>query len=274
MLFSTSNSLAISSFKLCANRVDCLNHTKSIYSFEEKDLCLRDYRPGINEEERAAIVAILRRNGFLSNEEGWWDYRRIVLRLFLNPIEKLQKEIMWERRRIGPSNSQIGVHVRCGGVLANTPEETTLVNLPILKTIPSMIVEMAERLLPEEAYVFLSTDSSLAFNYLNHTVPYRLIQSSLYHIGHAEYDPDDSIVKRSLIDIFLMAESQFLIVTSSSGFSKVIREIGSYKRIRTIRAPYNRSYRNGSVDLDWLKRYSYVFIVSLHLGLGTNKQTA
>lgn len=181
---------------------------------------------------------------------------------------------MQERRRIGPSNNQIGVHVRCGGVLANTPEETTQISLPILKTIPSMIVEMAERLLPEEAYVFISTDSSIAFNYLNHTVPYRLIQSSLYHIGHAEYDPDDSIVKRSLIDIFLMAESPYVIVTSSSGFSMVIREIGSHKRIRTIRAPYNRSYRNGSVDLDWLKRFSYVFVVSFHLGLGTNKQTA
>ena len=255
------DSLAIASFKLCANRVDCLNQTKRINSFDKMDLCLRDYRPELNEEEKAAIVAILRRIGFLTNEEGWWDYKRNVLRLILNPIEKLQKEIMQERRRIGPSNSQIRVHVRCGGVLADTPEETTLVNLPILKTIPSMIVEMAERLLPREAYVFLSTDSSLAFNYLNHTVPYRLIQSSLYHIGHAEYDPDDSIVKRSLIDIFLMADSPYLIITSASGFSMVIRDIGSHRLVRAIRAPYNRFYHNGSIDLDWLKRYSNAFIV-------------
>lgn len=162
---------------------------------------------------------------------------------------------MQERKRIGPSYNQIGVHVRCGGVLANTPEGATLVSLPILKRIPNMIVEIAKKIPPEGVYVFLSTDSNIAFNYLNHTVPYTVKQSSLYQIGHAEFDPNDSIVKRSLIDIFLMAESPYLIITSGSGFSMVIREIGNHSIVHSIGAGYNYFYRNGSMDLDWLQRY-------------------
>ena len=114
--------------------------------------------------------------------------------------------------------------------------------MPILKTVPQIIRKaIINAGIPQkQVFVYVSTDSTYAFNYLKKALPHtRLLTSSLYKRGHAQFDSTDDVVKRSLIDLFLMANSHTFVATSSSGFSRVIGTMGVQKKTVSIRAPYS-----------------------------------
>ena len=88
--------------------------------------------------------------------------------------------------------------------------------------------------------VYVSTDSSYAYDYLVSSLPdLQVVSTTLFQRGHAEFDNDDAVIKRTLIDLFLMSQSNAVILTSSSAFSRIIREMGSYSVYLPIYAPYS-----------------------------------
>ena len=214
----------------------------NILSFYNENLQLHDYRLPINATHQEMIVARCKEAGLLRENEGWVDYRRIVLRLLLNPSSDLISTILSERQRIGPSERQIGAHIRCGGVLADTHEGTAMITLPILQTIPRLIANLTQRMNNsiKNVTVYVSTDSSYAYDYLVSSLPdLQVVSTTLFQRGHAEFDNDDAVIKRTLIDLFLMSQSNAVILTSSSAFSRIIREMGSYSVYLPIYAPYS-----------------------------------
>ena len=88
--------------------------------------------------------------------------------------------------------------------------------------------------------MFLATDSSAAAKKLSQAlVPIQVKTVNVYSRGHT----DSRIIRedglrRSLVEIFLMAQSKSLLLSSNSGFSKLISWIGVTGSVRRINAPY------------------------------------
>lgn len=105
--------VALTPYKECTNQRGCMRGT-TINSFEQTNLRLHDYRPVINDAEKRDIVAILKQIGFLRSSEGWKDYERLMLRIFLNPSPLLLEKIASERTRLGPEKQQEGCMFAAG----------------------------------------------------------------------------------------------------------------------------------------------------------------
>ena len=226
-----------------AKAYSCLTDPNDLYSFYQENLRLHDYRVGINKTHQNTVVSYCKRLGILKENEGWRDYQRIIIRLLLNPTPDLIASILWNKRKL-IRDGQIGAHVRCGGILADTHEGTAMVTLPILQTIPERIVNITRSLgiSNETVTLYVSTDSSYAFNYLNASLPtWRVVTTTLYKRGHVEFDNADVVVKRSLIELFIMSQLRSVLLTSASAFSRTIREMGSCRHYFAIRAPFSRT---------------------------------
>ena len=55
---------------------------------------------------------------------SWDDYRRIFYRLMSNPTPAMINVILEKRRELGPLENVVAVHLRCGGYLADTKENS------------------------------------------------------------------------------------------------------------------------------------------------------
>ena len=137
---------------------------------------------------------------------------------------------------MGPSRYRIGVHARCGGMLSDVHESRGMVTPSILKTIPRRVKGLIKesRIPKRKVYVYLATDSSSAFQQL---IPVK--STTLYSRGHSEIIvvQEDSL-HRSIIELYLMVSSKSVLLSSHSGYSRVIRWIGNASMVRWIRAPY------------------------------------
>lgn len=244
-LFTFNSAVALPNYRVCGNEKahSCLSVPNDLLSFYHENLLLNDTRTAINKTHQNTVVSYCKRLGILKENEGWRDYQRIIIRLLLNPTPDLITTILWNKRELIP-DGMIGAHIRCGGLLADTHEGTAMVTLPILHTIPSHIVNITKSLgiHNETVTLYVSTDSSYAFHYLNSSLPsYRIVTTTLYKRGHVEFDNADIVVKRSLIELFLMSQLRTVLLTSASAFSRTIREMGSYRHCFYIRAPYSRA---------------------------------
>ena len=229
--------------KRCGIRDKCVDGPKdNIYFLEKRDLLIQDYRIYPTEEQEEAIVRTLRSIRFLKMYEGWDDYYRYMLRLFMNPSKELMDIVLKERKALGPAEYQIGAHIRCGGVLADVNEETAMVTPEILKEVPAMIQGLIDKstIPKDKLYVYLSTDSSIAAETIKKALaPIPVKVTNVMKRGHTETAlVDDNALKRSMLEIILCAESQSLLVSSASGFSRVMMWMDDTKEVEKIKAPY------------------------------------
>ena len=154
----------------------------------------------------------------------------------MSPTPDLIHTIQSERETMGPSRYPIGVHARCGGMLSDVHESRAMVTPSILKTIPRRVKGLIKesRIPKRKVYVYLATDSSIAFQQL---IPVK--STTLYPRGHSEniVVQEDSL-HRSIIELYLMVSSKSVLLSSHSGYSRVIGRIGNASMVRWIRAPY------------------------------------
>ena len=235
--------LAVSNMKRCGMQDICFDgKKKNIYFLKKRDLIIQDYRIYPNDAQKTVIVRTLRLIRFLKTYEGWDDYYRYMLRLFLNPSKELMKVILEERKALGPAEYQIGAHIRCGGVLADVNEEVAMVTPEILKEVPGMIQGLIDNstIPKDKLYVYLSTDSSIAAETIAKALaPVPVKVTTVMKRGHTETAlVDDNALKRSMLELILGAESQSLLVSSASGFSRVMMWMDETKSVEKINAPY------------------------------------
>lgn len=215
---------------------------RGIKSMKKSDLVLMDCRLPLSIANKEELVHILRNIGFLKQREGMEHFYRYAVRILMNPTPDLIHTIQSERAKIGPSHYQIGVHARCGGMLSDVPESRAMVTPSILKTIPRRVKRLIKgsKIPKRKVYVYLATDSSIAFQQLNRSLaPIPVKSTSLYSRGHSEniVVHEDSL-RRSIIELYLMVSSKSVLLSSHSGYSRVISWIGNPKLIQWIRAPY------------------------------------
>ena len=173
------------------------------------------------------VVERLKAIGVMEKKENWSTFIKHMLRLLLNPTPEIQSLILAERERIGPAENQLGIHVRCGGKVADSHEGTWMVSPSRLKKVPTLAKKMVKNVpIPKDKlYMFLSTDSTSAAEQLvNELQPYTVMSSNVFYRGHSRLQlVDNKSLIRSYVDLFLLCQSKSVLLTSSSSFSRLIR---------------------------------------------------
>ena len=218
-----------------------------------------DYQLSPNGNETQIILQKLRAIGFLRMDEGWYAYLRYLTRIIYNPSSALLPVIRQERARIGSPDNQIGVHIRCGGQLSDINEYTAFVTRDIMASIPGVVRSAinGSAIPRDKLFIFLSTDSSLVVDMLERELqPIPIKTTAVYTRGHSTIGlVSDDTLKRSFVDMFLVADSKELLLTSSSAFSRIVQWMSGNKHASAIIAPHSNSQgrwgrkRNDSVSL-------------------------
>lgn len=231
----------LSTYRMCGRGQRCL-FNGSYATLYEEDLKFDDYRIRPSRKDVEDMVVRLMEMELLGENEGWDDFYHHLIRVFYNPSPQLMTTILKERARIGPKTNQIGAHVRCGGALADSVERTSMVTPEVLTTVPQMIRNLTDGFLPQgNAYLYLSTDSTIAYRNISEALyPMRVVTTDLYHRGHTTTSRvETQAIKRAYIDLYLMSESQRLLLSSHSSFSRIIRWMSGAENITYIQAPYS-----------------------------------
>ena len=177
------------------------------------------------------VLKVLNTYNLTGRPFEWRLYKRIILRLMSNPSRDVQKLILERRKKLGDRNKLIGVHVRCGGRLADMPERTTIMSQYQVKMVPLYIKQMVNKL-KITPVIYLSTDSSYAESYLRNVLrKYRVVTINDFKRGHTtNLKVSEGTIKRALMDMYLVAQGNAIIYTKKSGFSGSCFGISSAKR--------------------------------------------
>lgn len=109
---------------------------------------------------------------------------------------------------MGLPTYQTGVHLRCGGFLADVNEETVMITPRILGMVPQMMRELVTNAsIPKDrAFFYLSTDSSIAArNITAELSPIPALLTTRYHRGHSTLAlVDEYAVRRALIELYFL----------------------------------------------------------------------
>ena len=232
----------LSTYRMCGRGQRCLFNSSYATLYEE-DLKFDDYRIRPSRKDVEDMVVRLMEMELLGENEGWDEFYHHLIRVFYNPSPQLMTTILKERARIGPKTNQIGAHVRCGGALADSVERTSMVTPEILATVPDEITRLVNTShVPEnDVYLYLSTDSTIAYRNISEALyPMRVVTTDLYHRGHTTTNRvETQAIKRAYIDLYLMSESQRLLLSSHSSFSRIIRWMSGAENVTYIQAPYS-----------------------------------
>ena len=235
--------VGVDGYKYCGYGIDCLYQHNNYSTLESTNLLLDDYHIHPQGRQYQEIVDRLKEIGILKRNENWNDYYRLVIRIMYNPIQDIIREIRKERQRIGSSQDQIGVHIRCGGNLADKKEPTAMITREMLSIVPDEVkgVMNTSSIPRSRVYVYLSTDSSVAEEIITTALsPIPVKTTILFKRGHSTLGSASiPILWRSLIELYLTSQADYLLLTSTSTFSHAIRWMSNAKGVREIIAPYH-----------------------------------
>ena len=163
----------------------------------------------------------LKESGLINDGETWSHARNRLTRWLIRPNKRIMNLVSPYRKK--PGTIQLGVQIRTGGKLANTHEPTVFLNdssMPfIISTINSQLMN-----LPSTTVLYISSDSSIIINrlvqeYKDTTVHYLNCTSR----GHTAFS--SNAIECALMDMILIAESNYLIYTGGSSFGYLISNL-------------------------------------------------
>ena len=181
----------------------------------------------------------LKDSGLIKNEETWHQARNRLTRWLFRPNKRIMSLVSPYRKK--PGTIQLGVQIRTGGKLANNNEGTVFLNnmsMPfIISTINSQLMN-----LPSTTVLYISSDSSIIINrlvqeYKDTTVHYLNCTSR----GHTALL--SSAIECALMDMILIAESNYLIYTGGSSFGYLISNLMGFVNAPII--PSHFQWENG-----------------------------
>lgn len=144
----------------------------------------------------------------------------------LNPPEKSIKSILKERRELFRDKFVVGVHIRTGGVLSDCPEKREFVNVDYLPEITSKVSTflLNEVSQYENLAVYISTDSKIVEDYISKTLGknYTVVFPYIGTRGHSTIRvTSPEIVRRSVIDLYLFAQCNTIVIGKGSNFGNI-----------------------------------------------------
>lgn len=130
----------------------------------------------------------------------------------------------------------IGLQIRTGGLLANTPETSVFLTKEKIDIMMERIRELVTNHTLSLPVVFVSSDSSDAIVQIQSTLPYPVYASDVYRIGHSSpwrsHYNLRNVYKRNMIDILVLAQCDYLVTTKDSSFGLLALSLSKavYKR--------------------------------------------
>lgn len=161
-----------------------------------------------------------------------------IARILLTPNAEISQAIYRNLRKRGAFQHVMGAQLRTGGSLANTKEWGKFLGLSTLESVgPCVQQELQRRGWEEkETILFLSADSGLAYHRVESSLQgrvkvltgegFRAGHSSPYLSGgrHLEY------LKRAIMDLVLLSQSEFLIVTYRSSYGTLAMRLALHNQ--------------------------------------------
>ena len=150
-------------------------------------------------------------------------FLQTVYRVLLNPIPEVQFQVQkYKHQYFMKYNHTLGIQIRTGGCLADCREKREMSSLQDLIRLPSYIQEIMNKtgMVANSTLIFISTDSTIVENYLQRVMgyPYHLLSVNIFKRSHSLINPSEEVMKRNLVDLYLLAECDALIFCSGSGF--------------------------------------------------------
>ena len=153
--------------------------------------------------------------------------RKWLLRLIINPNNKLRQLLRNEQKQILVYPHTIGLQLRMGGNYADTPESYQGVPFHRLPEVIKQIQQVIHNNNWEgKVQVYISSDSSMVVNYLrNYTRDdFPVVESTLFKRGHSNIDIDDlqSVSSGVLSDFYYLSISDHVFVTWPSSLGRLM----------------------------------------------------
>ena len=219
----------ISGIRLCNRTNPCLVETNRVVDvsnqLENEVIAFSDERPHRIHIANSTILSELKAYGILKQNDSFYDYDRVMLRLLLNPSTDLRELIFQEKHRVFSQRPILGVQIRTAGLLADHIEGISFINETALQQIPRLIMDTIAnfQFLSTLKGIYLSSDSRIAEAFVNETIGmyYPIFSTNLFNRSHTRRNPADVFVKRAIIDVFMLAECDGLLTTWGSGFGSV-----------------------------------------------------
>ena len=176
----------------------------------------------------------LQQNGIISPSDSYKDYRRYVYRILLNPSTELQNVIQNNKRLLFTRKYVLGVQVRMGGCLADYHERSQMMTMAQLRSYPNTIVKVMRKWNYDSnnTVIYLSTDSTYAENYIRQKLGpnYEIGVTRTFKRSHSQNLRNDEPVKSALVDLYLLADTDALIVCEGSAFGLAALSITRARR--------------------------------------------
>ena len=113
--------------------------------------------------------------------------------------------------------------------MADYRERREMSSLEDLIRLPSYIQDVMNKtgMIAESTLIYISTDSTIAEKYLRRTIgqTYHILSANIFKRSHSSFDLNVDVVKRNLIDLYLLAECDTLIFCAGSGFGHVAYQL-------------------------------------------------
>ena len=166
----------------------------------------------------------LRNHEIISSSDSYTNYKRYVHRILLNPSTELQTVIQNSKRLLFTRKYVLGVQVRMGGCLADYHEKAQMMTMAQLRDYPNTIVTVMRKWNYDSnnTVIYLSTDSTYAENYIRQKLGpnYEIGVTRTFKRSHSRTSAqgNDEPLKNALVDLYLLADTDALIVCKESTF--------------------------------------------------------
>ena len=168
------------------------------------------------------------------------NIRSIWLRLLFNPTPSLCS-IINRHLAILHQRYMIGIQLRVGGDKANYAEKEMLDWKGVQKAIQLVKSHMAKKSLrSEDVYLFVSTDSDYVARYIRKLFKscHCVYSANEYMIGHSAFGSTKQYsrerwreaTKRAIIDLMILKDCDYLVITKKSSFGKFAYELRQAKK--------------------------------------------
>ena len=167
-------------------------------------------------------------NGIESNINSW-NIRKIMLRLILNPEKRLRNHLKIEKKQLLKKKYTIGLQLRMGGTISDTPEE--YVGIPFSRL--NEVIDQVRNVIKKKQWegkvqVYISSDSSKTIQYIRNQTKkeFPVVESLLYQHGHtsrylAKKDYAN-IMRKVVSDMYYMSICDHLIVSWPSSLGRMM----------------------------------------------------
>ena len=250
-------------FQNCGrNGGKCL-HVKGsnvLQSQPNENLVFRDFRPNVFTSMNLQIMYKL---GLIPKNKNWDYFKRVLLRLLLNPNPSNIQLIEEKRKELSSIHFHLSTHIRCAGWLSDEPEIAIMITPQQVRNMGKTFKNEFNKLhlgntIPN---VYLSTDSSKVEQYLKNQLKSIHFYSLDIVRGHSTHGNFRNL-RVSLVDLYSLCISNHFLGTQSSSYSRMASILCNFKSISFIpsRAQIMESIPKNATLYDYLLSNQTIFI--------------